>query len=327
MIDEISIAKKNLEGTLPEDQREFALLFEPNEELTKGNIWKNDDNVIYQSNPFALENEEVFQDIVSKRTIACLYENKIENFLCKHANIMYKSLGTEGYVDISKVKRGSRQKDKSWWNGKKVFVGLDLSQTDDNTAVAMSCMENGIIYANVLGFLPEDKIKIKSMKEKVDYTKLIESGDCVACGEEVINYGVVEKYIMELEQTFGVEVVQLGYDRYNAISSINKFESCKDPIECVEIKQHSSVLHSPTKLLKEKIEEKKFVYDKNRLLEINFQNARCTEDTNLNKYVNKKRSSGKVDMVVTLINSVYLVEQNELNGEDFVIQMVGRRLS
>ena len=44
------------------------------------------------------------------------------------------------------------------------------------------------------------------------------------------------------------------------------------------------------------------------MLEINFQNSRCTEDTNLNKYVNKKKSAGKVDCVVALINALYLLQ-------------------
>ena len=91
----------------------------------------------------------------------------------------------------------------------------------------------------------------------------------------------------------------------------------------MEIKQHSSVLHAPTKLLKEQILKGQFRYMINRLLEINFQNARCTEDTNLNKYVNKKKSAGKVDMVVALINAIYLLQQEILFGElDFVVQVI-----
>ena len=39
------------------------------------------------------------------------------------------------------------------------------------------------------------------------------------------------------------------------------------------------------------------------------QNARCTEDTNKNKYVNKKRSTGKVDMVMATLGALYLAEQ------------------
>lgn len=109
---------------------------------------------------------------------------------------------------------------------------------------------------------------------------------------------------MELEKTYGVEIVQLGFDRYNAISTVQKLESADNPIECVEIRQHSSILHPATKLLKERILQGSFHYDENLMLEINFQNARCTEDTNLNKYVNKKRSAGKVDMVVSLINAL-----------------------
>ena len=73
--------------------------------------------------------------------------------------------------------------------------------------------------------------------------------------------------------------------------------------------------------MKEKILSKEFIYDSNRLLEINFQNARCTEDTNLNKYVNKKKSAGKVDMVVSLINAMYLLQQYMLYGvDDFSVQ-------
>ena len=91
----------------------------------------------------------------------------------------------------------------------------------------------------------------------------------------------------------------------------------------VEVRQHSSVLHSPTKLLKEKILNGEAKYTENKLLEINFQNARCTQDTNKNLYVNKKKSKGKVDMVVAIINAIYLLEQDVLlNQMDFVVQTI-----
>lgn len=154
----------------------------------------------------------------------------------------------------------------------------------------------------------------------MDYPRLIQAGECIACGDEVIDYGEVERYILGMEERYGVEIQQVGYDRWNAISTVQKLEEAG--IECVEIKQHSSVLHMPTKLLKEAVLSKTFAYDSSRLLEINFQNARCTEDTNLNKYVNKKKSAGKVDMVVALINAVYLLQQDILFGDGgFTVQV------
>ena len=317
MIDEIDIAKKTLDGLL-DNARRFALLYEPDDELLTNDQWENNDFVIYQANPVAVNNKDVFNAIRDMRAMAVLYENKRENFLCKHCNIKYKGLGVEGYVDINKVKACRIEDNPNWWRGRRVYLGMDLSQTDDNTAVAMVTEEDGVIYAKVWGFVPADKVAYKSKKEGVDYKRLIAQGVCFACGDEVIGYDFVEQFILELQDKLGVVIVQVGYDRYNAISTVQKLEAAG--IECVEVRQHSSVLHSPTKLLKEKILSKKFAYSENRMLEINFENARCTEDTNRNKYVNKKRSAGKVDMVVAIINGVYLQEQEDLYGMDFVIQ-------
>ena len=255
----------------------------------------------------------VFEELLKMRAKAILYENKRENFICKHLDIRYKSLGVEGFIDISKVKECVIEEDPEFWKGKRVYLGLDLSQSDDNTSVAMITFHKGLIYAKVCGFVPKDSVETKSVREGVDYKKLIKDGVCFACGGEVIDYQFVERFILSLPDKYGVDIVQLGFDRYNAISTVQKLESDeKNPIECVEVRQHSSVLHPPTKLLKEKILEKLFRYEQNRLLEINFQNARCTEDTNLNKYVNKKRSTGKVDMVVSLIIALYLLYVNEI---------------
>lgn len=320
MLDEIDYAKRVL-NELSEDKRYFALLYEPDEEIKKE--WETNDFVIYQSNPVAVGNKNVFEAIKKKRIMAVEYENKRENYLCKHNNIMYKGLGAEGYIDINKVKECRIVEDLKFWKNKEVYLGLDLSQTDDNTALAMVTEFKGIIYAKVWGFIPTDKIDLKTNKEKVDYRKLIKQGCCFACGDEVIDYSYVENFILSLEEKYGVRIMQLGYDRYNAISTIQKLESADNPIECVEIKQHSSVLHPATKLLKECVLQKAFRYDENRLLEINFENARCTEDTNLNKYVNKKKSAGKVDMVVALINAVYLLQQEQLYGSGgFVSEVI-----
>ncbi|MEA5151973.1 MAG: terminase TerL endonuclease subunit [Oscillospiraceae bacterium] len=319
MIDEIDMSKRALHGLLEDGQHRFSLLYEPDEELLRDDRWMKDDRVIWQSNPVAIKNARIFTAIKKLRTAAVLYENRRENYLCKHNNIKYKGLGVEGYVEVTAVQQCAGKIDAAFWRGKSVYLGLDLSQSDDNTAVAMATIYDGVIYAKVWGFVPTDKVEIKSDRENVDYKKLIRQKVCFSCGDAVIDYPTVENFILSIEQDYGVEVIQCGYDRWNALSTVQKLED--KGMECVEIKQHSSVLHSPTKLLKEKILSRKFRYDDNRMLEINFQNARCTEDTNKNKYVNKKRSAGKVDMVVSLINAVYLVEQDMLFGGDgFVVQ-------
>ncbi|MBD5395013.1 MAG: terminase [Lachnospiraceae bacterium] len=316
MIDETDKCKKALVG-LRKNKRIFALLYEPDDYLLQDDLWMTDDDVIYQSNPVAVKNKSIFESIVELRSDAIDYENKRENYLCKHNNIKYKGLGVEGYVEITKVRACKRKNDPDWWRGRRVWLGLDLSMSEDNVSVNMETyegddIENCELYSKTMGFIPRDKVELKTRKEDVDYKKLIRDGCCIACGDEIVSYKTIENYILELPEKYGVEIVQLGFDKWNAISTIQKLE--EEGIECVEIKQHSSVLHSPTKFLKEKILQKKYHYDENLMLEINFQNARCTEDTNKNKYVNKKKSTGKVDQVVGNINSTYLIEQEILYG-------------
>lgn len=319
MIDEIDISKKTLDGLL-DSKRRFSLLYEPDPEYLVEDKWQTEDLVIYQSNPVAVAHDYIFEAIKDMRTMAILYENKRENYLCKHNNIKYKGLGVEGYVEITKVKECEISSNKEFWKDKKVYLAFDLSQSNDNTAVAMVCEYEGKIYARVFGFVPTDRVEIKTKKEQLDYKKMIREGVCFSCGDEVIDYGFIEAFVMNIEEEYEVEVLQIGYDRWNALSSAQKLEAAG--YEMVEIKQHSSVLHMPTKLLKECVLSKTFKYEENRLLEINFQNARCTEDTNKNKYVNKKKSAGKVDMVVALINAIYLLQQEQLNPMDCTIQVI-----
>ena len=322
MIDEIDVAKRTLDG-LMEDKRYFALLYEPDDYYLQEDRWKTEDMVIYQSNPVAVWNTIIFDDIKKKRALAIQYPNKRENYLCKHNNIKYKGLGTEGYIDVLKVKPCRINDDMAWWKGRRVWIGLDLSQTDDNTAVSMLTEADGMVYAKVWGFIPSEKVDFKTEKEGIDYARLIENGEVIACGEEVIDYQTIEHHILTLEENYGVEIVQIGYDRYNAISTVNKLENAG--YECVEVKQHSSVLHRPTKYLREMILNKTFAYMAKvyNLLENNFSNARCTEDTNLNKYVNKKRSAGKVDMVVAIIIATYLLQLEMDEAETGFIVQVG----
>lgn len=311
--DEVNYSKKVLDG-IEKDETRFALLYEPDE--TKG--WETNDLILQQANPVSLEIPEIWEDLLKKRAYAIAVESARENFVTKHCNIIYQGVGTETYIDVKDVQE-CKVADIDW-TGRVVYLGLDLSETNDNTSVAMvSVDDDNNILAESVAFIPEGRIDEKQSYEKVNYREFIKTMKCIACGDKVIDYAVVEDFIMSIENRYGVQVQAIGYDRWNALSTAQKLE--RAGYNMVEVKQHSSVLHPPTKLLKEKILNHEFQYTDNKLLEINFQNARCTYDTNKNAYVHKKKSTGKVDMVVSLINAVYLLQQDVfLNQMDFTIQ-------
>jgi phage terminase large subunit-like protein len=303
---EVAYAKKVLDG-LEKDETVFALLYEPDE--TKG--WETNDLILQQANPVALEIKEIWEDLLKKRAKAIAVESARENFVCKHCNIIYTGADSESFINISDVRQCKVAKID--WSGRVVYIGLDLSQTDDNTSVSMLAIDDdNNILAESFAFIPEGRIEEKTVSEKVNYRELLKSGKVIACGDMVIDYSVVEAFILGLEERFGVQIQAIGYDRWNALSTAQKLENAG--YNMVEVKQHSSVLHPATKLLKESILERKFQYTKNPLYEINFQNARCQYDTNKNLYITKKRSKGKVDMCVSTLNALCLLQQDALLG-------------
>lgn len=273
---------------------------------------------MYQSNPLRVE--ENYETIREDRARAKEQENLVEEYLTKSMNYFMPANSGEAYITIEQLKLCKI--DSYDWEGKEVYIGVDLAETDDNTGVSMLTYDDGKIIAKSWAFIPKERVDIKSQKEDVNYKAQIRKKNCFACGDEVIDYGSVERFILGLEEMYKVNIVKLGYDRRNALSSAQKLGA--EGIECVEVVQHSRILHAPIKLLKESILNKNFKYEENLLLETNFVNARQTEDTNLNKYLNKKKSKGKIDLVMSIIDALYLLQEDIMlsQNDDFTIQVI-----
>lgn len=308
MLEELDYLKKIYNG-LEYDERLFALLYY----ATEDHLW--DDTGLYMANPLRIK--ENYDEIRESRRKALAKPSERVEFLTKHMNHFMPSSAGEEFIALEKLRR-CKEDEPFDWEGREVYLGLDLALSGDNVSVSMVALDEDVIHAKSWCFIPKDKIEEKNRMERTDYSRFIQEGDCFACGEEVISYAYVERFICSIEKKYGVSIIQIGYDKWNCVSTAEKLEEAG--YETVEVKQHSSVLHAPTKLLQESIVSRKFSYNGSRLYEINFQNARCVEDNNLNKYVNKKKSTGKVDMVVSTIIAICLLQQDVLFGDDFVIQ-------
>ena len=148
----------------------------------------------------------------------------------------------------------------------------------------------------------------KAFLDTLDLTPLLIKGKDI--------YDLME----EIEDKYGVKIAAIGYDLRDMNSTR---EDLKEYYDMIEVRQHSSILHSPIKWLKESILNKDFVYTETKLLEINFTNCVQTEDTNLNKYLNKKKSKNKIDMVMAMVNALYLLQQEVVTGDDdWAIQVI-----
>lgn len=311
MLEELAYIKKVFDGLI-EDDRMFALLYYAEED----HLW--DDTGLLQANPLRIEQN--YQEIRDNRKNAIEKPLERAEYLCKHMNHFLPSNSGEAYVNVDQLRQCKIPEFD--WSGRQVWLGIDLAMTTDNCAVSMVTEEDLQIYADSFAFVPTDRIEEKNRVEKINYYDFIKAGKCFACGDATVDYGFIEEMILEIEAKYNVIVMGVGYDRYNCLSTAQKLE--KEGLKTVEVKQHSSVLHPATKLLKEKILNKEFFYTPNDLLEINFQNCKVVENNNKDIYINKKKSTGKVDMVASLINAVYLLQQDVIFNPDseWAIQVI-----
>jgi phage terminase large subunit-like protein len=312
MTEEVEFAEKILDGVI-EDETFFALLYKPDDSKD----WMSDKSLL-EANPLCNDLPDNLDYLQKQRNTAIELPSAKKNFLTKHMNIFVDGNDSEVYIPTEDLKRNMIKEYD--WSGRDVFVGVDLSQTTDNTAVSMVTydFENDEYVTQSWAFLPEDNVDNKSKIEKIDYRTMKENGYCFFCGDRVISHRFVEDFVMSLQDKYGVNVKGIGYDRYNCISSANRWS--EKGYDTVEIRQHSSVLHPATKLVKERVFKNKFKYVQNRLLEINFSNAREVVDTNLNTYVNKKKSTGKIDMVVSTLNAMALWNKEVEEGSSSVYE-------
>lgn len=311
MLEELAYIKKVFDGMIA-DKRMFALLYfaEPD------HLW--DDVGLMQANPLRIS--ENYAEIKDNRAKAIESPSQREEFLTKHCNHFLPTNSGEAYIEVEQLKKCEIPEFD--WRGRSIWVGVDLAQTTDNCAVAICCEEDLKIYADCFAFVPTDRVAEKNRIEKINYYDFIKEGKCFQCGDLVVDYGFIEDLVLSLESKLGVTVMGIGYDRYNALSSAQKFE--KFGLKTVEVKQHASVLHQSTKLLREKVLMKEFFYTPNTLFEINVQNAKVVENNNKDIYINKKKSTGKVDMLAAMINAVWMLSQDVIfNPEgDWAIQVL-----
>lgn len=288
------------------DDRIFALLYYS----PKEHLW--DDTGLYMANPLRIE--ENYEEIRACRKRAISIPSERDEYLTKSMNYFMPTNKGLNFIELESLRKCSTEKPYDW-RGKRVYLGIDLALTTDNCAISMVTIDDNVIHSKSWCFIPSARVEQKSKTERVDYKRYIDMEICFACGDEVVSYGYIEQFIIDIPKKYGVEVVSIGYDRANCISTVDKLNEAN--FECIEVKQHASIEHAPIKWLQESIYEKKFSYEKgNKLYEENIVNAKVKTDAGGRMYLNKNVANRKIDMIASTINAVYLLQQSVLNGDN-----------
>lgn len=199
--------------------------------------------------------------------------------------------------------------------GQPVYIGIDLSKTDDLTSVSWIVPMNGKLYCDSHSFVATKYgLESKEKKDGLKYRELEKQGECsiTKLDSGIIDYLQVFEFIQWLVQENSLDLQGICYDPYNANSLISMAEQANYPM--LEVRQGTLTLNVPTRTFREQVAEGNIIHPKNTILTHAVNNALVKEDNN-GLQINKAKNSNKIDPIAALMNA-YVMAMNHYQEEE-----------
>lgn len=196
--------------------------------------------------------------------------------------------------------------------GRRCYAGLDLSSTSDLTAFVLVFPpedENGVFDVLPFFWIPEDSITLRVRRDHVMYDKWERQGFIFATEGNVVHYGFIEQFIMELSEKYNIQ--EIAYDRWNASMMVQNLQD--DGFNLVPFGQGFRDMSPPTKELMRLVLEHKIGHGGHPVLRWNMDNAFVRTDPAGNIKLDKEKSTEKIDGAVAMIMGLDRAMKN-LNG-------------
>lgn len=195
-----------------------------------------------------------------------------------------------GVVDVSSLK------------GKRATIGVDLSSTTDTTAVVAAVEDGEKVRILPSIFIPKDNAEGRFKRQKRDrapYLSWIKQGLITATEGNAIDYEAVEARIIELSKLF--DMIEIQADPYNASGLLERLIKAGLPVTTV---RQGWSLAEATKETERMILTGELVHGDNPAFTWQVSNAAVTQDARENVWLNKQKSTRRIDAAVAMVCAV-----------------------
>ena len=140
--------------------------------------------------------------------------SKKAEFLTKYCNIKQNS--SVAWLEYTFVDRASEAVTLEDFRDCYAVGGIDLSQTTDLTAASVVIEKRGVLHAFTQFFMPHNRLESLQATDGVPYDVFVKKGVLTLSGDNYVDYKDVFNWYVGLLNTYGIRVLQIGYDRYSA---------------------------------------------------------------------------------------------------------------
>lgn len=202
--------------------------------------------------------------------------------------------------------------------GRDVYIGFDMSKTNDLTAVSWIVPIDGRFYVDSHSWVGtkyglDRKIKLDGFNYRAGEKR----GECsiTTLASGVIDTDDVFTYLQRTIQQNQWNVKAICYDPWNFNNILAKCEKELPDIPLIEVRQGALTLNVPTREFRDNLFQKKIVHNDNQLLRYSMINARIKEDNNGWQLQKKSRNSNsRIDPAAALMNA-YVFARTYFNDQ------------
>ncbi|WP_205910346.1 terminase TerL endonuclease subunit [Rhizobium sp. FKL33] len=215
---------------------------------------------------------------------------------------VWQNQSASPFVDMVIYDRcGSLPIDYEALKGRPCFLGVDLSQVSDLTAIVAAWpTDDGGYIIRPWFFCPQDVIEQKSRLEGVNYVEWAKRGLITPTPGAAIDYDFVEAEIRRICADHDVR--QIAFDPWRAQKTQQNL--LEDDLPVVDFRQGFISMSPACDVVEKAILDGKFYHAGNPVLRWNFDNVAVVKDASGNRKFDKSKARDKIDGAVAALMAV-----------------------
>jgi phage terminase large subunit-like protein len=207
-------------------------------------------------------------------------------------------------------------------DGRRAFLGLDLSSTKDLTALVGVFPTDDGFDVRTQVFMPDLNILERVTRDRVPYDQWQREGWLIVTPGNVIDYERVRQEILAWARRYDVR--EIAYDPWNATDLMQRLQD-QDGLTCVPMRQGFAALSAPTKALETAVLSKRLRHDGHPVLRWNLSNVAVETDALGNLKLSKKVSTERIDAAVALVMALDRMERDHTATPSYAVYSLGGR--
>lgn len=288
-------------------ENQFIMIFQPD----KKDDWKNP-TTWEKANPnYGISVKEDYfiselEDAINKGSTTEV------NFKTKNLNLWVDA--PDVWIPDDVVSANFRDTDIDELIGQECYAGLDLASHIDINALVLYFPKHKNKPFKFLFFVPESKIK--ENEDRADYKIWQEEGYLIATPGDMIDIDLMVSIILKELKRYNVK--NLSFDPYKSYHGVIQGLQNGGIDEILdEYTQNISNMSEPAKEIQRMLLARETDLLGNPVIRWMFRNVIMYQDANGNIRPDKRKSSGKIDGVISMINAIggYLSKTSEENSK------------